>query len=478
MMAGVYIVSDLGGDNLIGIYSVSFYSIGNAITIPLGKILGNRFGLARPLAGCLILFAICSYFCALAPNYLMFVIGRCLVGLASGPLYVLVMRALPQKGFVASINVTLFIAAPIIGAAFGGWIAYDYNWRWLFFINVPISLILAFWIWITLEDFSVRIKRLFDWRGYFFYAIGIFCLGFALTTGQQFDWFRSLLITIPFIIGVFFLPFSVIHTFYHPYPVMNFRLFKNKIFSFAVLNLGILFSAYFGMIILLALWLRLDANYTPLWIGALFACMAAVLFLPAILIHKKMHCDCRILLVLSLLFLAWSSFNTETFNVQINFGRIVFSRVLAGIGIALFLPAVFRMSYHTFSSKHTEKVVEIFQVVRSVFSGIGAALYTILWQRRFTFYHERLGSDLTAFSQKTQTFFANAKERGITGKTVYSQLDYFLQREANALALEECFYLMGLIMLGLLFLCLLTLFWRKEGFFPEKKNQPPPIVIK
>lgn len=477
MMAGVYIVSDLGGERFISIYAASFYSIGNAMSIPLGKLLADHFGARRPILVCLLLFALSSFLCSEAPSFPIFVFGRLLQGIVSGPLYSLITRSLPKKNYVPLVNVTMFIAAPILGAVVGGWIAYDYNWRWLFYVNTPISIVLAAMILCTLKEPhpSELSTPPFDIIGYIFYCVGILCLGFSLTTGQEFDWFRSSLITTTLLIGIICIPFGVIYSYHHPHPFLNFRLFANKVFSFAFFNLAFLFSSYFGMIILLALWLSLDANYTPLWIGIILAGMAGVVYLPAILIHEKALVDCRIPLTAALLLLGWSCFKTQTFSVEINFGRIALARIIAGAGIALFVPAIFRMGFRTFTADLTEDVVQLFQVVRSLSSGLGAALYTILWQRRLVFYHDRLGSQLTVFSEQTQQFFVNAGQFHLFGNAAQLQLNNVLERQADSLALDDCFYLMGWIMVGLLVLCASTLLLPSAPFFPEKKFSTPAL---
>jgi MFS transporter, DHA2 family, multidrug resistance protein len=82
------------------------------------------------------------------------------------------------------------------------------------------------------------------------------------------------------------------------------------------------------------------------------------------------------------------------------------------------------------------------------------ALFLILWHRREVFFHLRLGSSLTAFAHETQQFLERAKLVHLQGKHAAAQLDYYLTRQASALALDDCFYLMGWITVFLLFVVL------------------------
>ena len=157
----------------------------------------------------------------------------------------------------------------------------------------------------------------------------------------------------------------------------------------------------------------------------------------------------------------------ESFNEEINFGRIAFSRTIAGFGLAFFLPPLFRLCFRTFPEKNALDIVGLFQVGRLLSTSLGAAIYTTIWQRRQAFYHERLGSKLTAFSMQTRDFFSQAKEFHLRGNPAHAELNELLDRQAIALALDDCFYLMGWVMVGLLILILLTYLFRRQGFIPE-----------
>lgn len=472
LMAGIYIVGDLGGSSYTSTYATSFYSVGNALGVPLGRSLSPRFGAVRVLFVCLFLFAFTSFLCGISPNFPFFIVARFLQGLVSGPFYTLVFRLFSEltpakkKILFTSITLTIFTVSPVLGASFGGWIAYDYDWRSLFYLNIPLIVATALYIWSKLKNYRPFLpKKPFDGWGYFFYFFAVLAISFALIMGQELDWFRSSLITSTLCFGLLFFIFLIFWSLHHSDPVVNFRLLKHPIFSFALVNLALLFSTYFGTVILLALWLSLYVNYTPIWIGVLLGGMALSGLFPAYLIRSKLgERDARWPLIIAILFIAISSFNTMEFNVEIDFERIAISRLLAGFGLAFFLPPIFRLCFHTFEEEKTLDVVVIFQFVRALSSGLGAALFTTLWQRRQVFYHERLGSQLTPFSQPTQDFLTQSRNLGLQGSSSFAQLDYFLDRQATALALDDCFYFMGWIMVALGVILLLSYCKKKESF--------------
>ncbi|MBI5273813.1 MAG: DHA2 family efflux MFS transporter permease subunit [Chlamydiales bacterium] len=476
MMASPYIGGDLGGSNEITTYTTTFFCIGNALSIPLGEPISNKIGKTRLLLICFILFAFTTLLCAIASDYPMFLIFRIFQGASCGPLYVLVFYFISvlapenRKIIFNSVLVTLFTVTPVIGACWGGWIAYDYNWRYVFYINTALILLLGIFLWLQLKDYEFpNIETGFNVPGYGFYVIGITSSVIALTMGQELDWFRSNLFIVLFITGCISLLFYILVDLYHPYPLLEFKLLKEPVFAFGLINLSILFSAYFGMVVLLSLWLNLYVNYTPIWISILVGTMAVAGIFPFFLVIEGFkRLDCRIPLGIAICLLAYSCFHTTLFNEYVNFGRIAISRIVAGFGLALFLPPIFHLCFRAFPAEKTAKVVCLFQVVRALSSGLGVAFYTTIWLRRRVFYHDRMGEKITPFSMETKQFFHQAEDFQLKGSAANEQLDYFLDRAATALALDDVFYLMTWILIGLLALLAVTFFFQKKHFYAER----------
>jgi MFS transporter, DHA2 family, multidrug resistance protein len=483
LMAATYIVSDLGGSYDISTYGVSFFAIGNVLSVPLGRTLLPRLGAARLLFISLLLFTLFSWCCAASSTYPLFVLARFFLGFAIGPVYVLVfflfgaLQPPEKKGFFSGIIVLLFTTCPVLGACWGGWIAYEFHWRWIFYFNLPFLLLLSFYLHYRLTGFDkTKIPLIpFDGIGYTAFFIGILALTSVAITGQELDWFRSDLITGLVVVGGISFLFFVLWELTTPSPFLGLKLLKSPILSFALFNLAVLFSAYFGMVILLSLWLKLWVNYTPDWIATLLGVMALTALFPPLLLSKRLKSvDDRVFLALAIMFLAISCFYTMFFNVEINFGRIGISRLYAGLGLALFLTPLFRLCFSAVKPEQLPSALVLFQVVRGLASGLGASVYDIVWQRRQIFYHDRLGSKITALSPETQEFFAKAKTIGLKGDFANAQLEYYLQREATSLALDDCFYLMGWILTASLVVFAFTFFsktWKKRSTSQTSEQQ-------
>lgn len=462
IMASVYIVSDLGGSSDIALYSLSFFGLGTVLGMPLGRSLSYQYGTIKLLCICLILFSITSLLAGLSSNYIQFIVLRVLQGILSAPFYILSNHLFSgltprnHKHLFTMITLAIYVIVPILAACWGGVLAYNFTWRAIFFIDVLITAALSLAIKSHLGQYQPKIESYqFDGVGYLFYALGIFSIGFVIITGQFLDWYRSHIIVSMALIGAASLTFFFLWSRYHPYPLFEWRLFKQPLFAYGIINLMVLFGTYYGFIVLLSLWLNIDVRYTPEWIALLLIMMAVFGFVPPLLFVEKMRrFDPRISLFLAILCLAISSFHTTVFNQYIDFERIAVSRIIAGLGLAFFLPPVFRLCFHCFAEEKFIHVMELFQVCRNFSGLLGVALYDTLWQRRKVFYHSRYGSDLTAFSEETKQFFSDSKQFHLSGLSADAQLNDFLNKQSSAFALDDCFLLMGISLVCLLILLL------------------------
>lgn len=481
LIGGIYIVSDLGGNAYLSPYGVSFFCLGTVLGVPLGKEGMTKLDARQLFIVCMGLMALFSSALSLVTHYLSFVLLRLFEGIACGPLFMAIInyllpyanqqrinssahetqptkqgilttyfkRKLHQNHFLVILVLTCFSSAPMVGACWGDWISFYFHWSATFWPNIPICLFLMVYVGKGLKEYKKPPTAvIFDKVGYIFYAVAMLFLGTALTTGQEFDWFRSKWITFLFVSGSLSFVLLWLYSRNTEHPIVEFQLFKNAYFSLGILTLLILFSLYFGVVILLSLWLKLYVNYTGYWIALLTAALLLGIWIPVFLDYEQY--DPRFPLIVSLLLLMISCFYSTQFNVDINFGRIVFSRGLVGLIIPVFLPALFRLCIHVFPKPQQLASATFFHIVRLLGSGLGAALYIILWQRRQVFYHERLGSRLTEFSEITQQFLQRAARFHLSNKQAYAQLQVYLDRQATALALEDCFYFMGWMVVVLL----------------------------
>src|SRR5216684_906765 len=225
------------------------YLVANAVILPMSAWLSRVFGRRNYYLGCVALFSLTSLFCGLAPNLGIMLSSRVLQGLAGGGLApvsqaILVDTFPPAKRASAfALYTIVIVTAPAIGPVLGGWITDNYNWRWIFFINIPIGFLSFFLSSKLLKDppafeaerASVRTngKLNIDGIGIALIALASAALEVALDRGQIDDWFGSSFICWMLAIGVIGWIATVLWELRLKEPIIEFRLLASRNFAIA-----------------------------------------------------------------------------------------------------------------------------------------------------------------------------------------------------------------------------------------------------
>jgi DHA2 family multidrug resistance protein len=221
------------------------YLVANAVILPMSAWLSRVFGRKTYYLGCVALFTLTSLFCGLAPSLGIMLSSRVLQGLAGGGLApvsqaILVDTFPPAKRASAfALYTIVIVTAPAIGPVLGGWITDNYNWRWIFFINIPIGVLSLFLSSRVLKDppafeaerASVRTggKLHIDGIGIALIALASAALEVALDRGQIEDWFGSSFICWMLTIGVIGWIATVVWEIQSKEPIIDFRLNKPQL---------------------------------------------------------------------------------------------------------------------------------------------------------------------------------------------------------------------------------------------------------
>ena len=195
-------------------------------------------GRKRFYMSCVALFTISSFLCGLAPNLSMLIMFRVLQGIGGGGLQpseqaILADTFEPRKrGMAFAVYGMAVVLAPAIGPTLGGWITDNFNWRWIFFINIPVGIISLLLTNMLISDppYMKQQKRngfRVDYIGLGLLALGLGALQVVLDKGQRDDWFGSNFIVIMTVICVVSLIAVCIWEWHHKDPIIDLHLFKD-----------------------------------------------------------------------------------------------------------------------------------------------------------------------------------------------------------------------------------------------------------
>jgi len=142
-----YIAGSLGASNDESTWVLTSYLASNAIVLPISGWLAGTLGRKRFFMGCLFIFTVSSFLCGIAPSLGALLLFRVLQGIGGGGLQPMAQAILadtfpPQKrGLAFALYGITVVVAPTIGPTLGGWITFNYSWRWIFFINIPVGIV-------------------------------------------------------------------------------------------------------------------------------------------------------------------------------------------------------------------------------------------------------------------------------------------------------------------------------------------------
>src|SRR5215208_1928391 len=178
------------------------YIIANVIVIPMSGWLSGYFGRKRYLTGSILLFVLASFFCGAAGSLGALIFWRIVKGIGGGALLSTAQATLfeafpPQE---VGIGQAMFgvgvMVGPTLGPTLGGWIVDNYNWPWIFYINVPLGIIAAIMTATYIHDVEHQERaNKIDVLGFVLLATCVGTLQFMLEKGERYDWFDSRLVT-------------------------------------------------------------------------------------------------------------------------------------------------------------------------------------------------------------------------------------------------------------------------------------------
>src|SRR5271156_5625135 len=208
-----HMAGSLGASQDEATWVLTSYLVASAIILPISGWLATRFGRKRFYMTCVVIFTVCSLFCGLAQTLPILILARVLQGLGGGGLapseQAILADTFPvsKRGQAFALYGMAVVAAPAIGPTLGGWITDNFNWHWIFFINLPIGIISLLLSNRMVEDPPYLVKERakaspIDKMGLGLVAVGVGCLEFVLDKGQEKDWFGDRTITLTFLLSM------------------------------------------------------------------------------------------------------------------------------------------------------------------------------------------------------------------------------------------------------------------------------------
>jgi DHA2 family multidrug resistance protein len=432
----------------MGTWVISSYGLAAAIVVPLTGWIARRFGEVKTFCVSVLLFTIASALCGLATSLPMLVAFRFLQGLVSGPMVPLSQTLLLQnyppakRGMAMALWSMTVVVAPIFGPLLGGWITDNATWPWIFYINAPIGVFAAITAWTLLRRRDTpTMRQPIDVVGLVAMVIGVGSLQLMLDNGNDLDWFNSNVISALAVIAVFGLTFLVIWELTDDHPIVDLSLFRTRNFRFGVIAMAAGYMAFFGMTVLLPLWLQTVMNYTPTWAGIATAPVGIFALIVSPLVGKNSHrFDLRVGASLAFVVFGITAWWFSTFNLDTSFGHLVWPRLLQGVAVAFFFIPINQILLSGVTPSRMAAASGLSNFFRTLSGSMGTAIVTTLWDHRTQIHEVRLAENLTANGVASGSYLDTLAQGGVSGNAGYAQVQGLIHAQSAMLATSEVFW--------------------------------------
>ena len=175
------------------------------------------------------------------------------------------------------------LVAPVIGPLLGGWITDNFNWPWIFYINVPVGLLCALFTWSIYRSRDPGPRKVpVDALGLLLLVVWIGAFQIMIDKGKELDWFESGEIIALTVVSVVSFLFFLAWELTDQHPIVELRLFARRNFLTGTLSLSVAYGLFFGNVVLLPLWLQQFMGYTATEAGMVMAPVGllAIVFSP------------------------------------------------------------------------------------------------------------------------------------------------------------------------------------------------------
>jgi MFS transporter, DHA2 family, multidrug resistance protein len=441
------------------------YLVSNAIILPISAWFSRMMGRKRFYMMCVALFTCSSFLCGLAPSLSVLVICRILQGAGGGGLQPSEQSILAdtfpaaKRGMAFAVYGMAVVVAPAIGPTLGGWITDNYSWRWIFYINVPIGFISLYLTHKLVEDPPYLIaerakgRPRIDYPGLGMLVIGIGCLQMVLDKGQEKDWFSTTWIAALFVIAIYTLIAWVVWEYYHPSPIVEIRLFRNRNFSTAMFFTFVLGIVLFGTTVVIPQFLQLLLGYPAQLAGEAMAGGGFMMLLMMPIAGQLVsRVDPRGMMAFGFLATAASLYFIAThLSLQMDFKTAALLRTYQTLGLAfIFLPSSI-LAYVGTPREKNNQISAMNSFVRNIGGSIGIALISTMLtrqaQKHQVYMTAHTDSGNAAFRQLASGITQTLTQRGAAHpqQQAYGRIAGMVTGQATTLAYIDIITVMAVV---------------------------------
>jgi DHA2 family multidrug resistance protein len=457
------ISGDLGISPTQGAWIITSYSVAVGIALPLTGWLTARFGQVRLFLASVMLFTATSLLCGLAASIESMVALRVLQGVVAGPMVPLsqslLLASFPREkaGLALALWSMTALAAPVSGPLLGGWISEEISWPWIFYLNVPIGIVVAVLTWRIYRGRESPTRRVpVDIVGLALLVVWVGALQIMLDKGKDLDWFASgEIVALACAAAAGFALFLAWELLDNRHPVVDLPLFAIRNFWTGTAAQSLGYAIFFGTMVVMSLWLQTVMGYTPTWAGLMTAPVGLLSILIAPFLGRGVQeRDPRPTVTFAFLIFAGVSFARAGFDLEVDAWTIVLWTFIQGAASVMFFMPLTALLLSGIPPERIPAAAGLSNFVRYSAGAFGASVAITVWDERTALHRAHLVEQVTSYDPATAAALEAMQARGFSPGQALALLEQSIDAQARMMGTNDLFWLSGV-----LFLALAVLVW-------------------
>lgn len=388
------------------------YLVSSAIFMPLTGFFTDRLGRKRYLFLSILGFTLASTLCGIAQDLNQIVIFRLLQGIFGAALVPLSQAIMvdtypaPERGKAMAIWGMGIMLGPILGPTLGGYLTENLNWRWTFYINVPVGMLSLFMAWKVIPDTAIKPRSL-DWISLSCIALAIGATQYVLDRGDQDDWFESNSIKIITLCAVGgFISYILLSLFRKSVkPIFEVELFQNRNFVACCIIITAMGLGLFGSMVIQAIMLQSLFHYPAFTTGLVMAPRGVTSMISMMLVGKfSNRISPRIFITIGLLLNMIALYIGTYYNLSISPRWVILPGLIQGLGIGLVILPLSTVALSTLEPRLITEGAGLFSLMRTFGFSLGISAVTTILTRHTQIAWNILSGFLTPFHPAVQYY--------------------------------------------------------------------------
>jgi DHA2 family multidrug resistance protein len=437
------------------------YIVAAAVAMPLTGHVAARVGRKRLFVVSVVGFTIASMLCGAAQTLgqivafrlLQGVFGACLVPLSQAVLLDTYPRE--RHGAAMAIWGVGVMVGPILGPSLGGWLTEYYDWRWTFYINLPVGVLA--WLGITafVPETPTDRKRRFDLFGFGLLGLAIGTLQLMLDRGESLNWFANPEIVVEALVAAVALYMFVAHMFTHDHPFLEPTLFRDRNFVVGSCCMFAVGAILFATMVLLPSMLHNLMGYPVVDVGLLLV-PRGVGTMAAMLVVGRLagRVDLRWQIGLGLLLTSLAMWEMMHFSLDTDAATVAWTGITQGLGLGFVFVPLSTISFSTLPPGLRNEGTALFSLMRNIGSSIGISIVVALLAHNTQTNHAALSEFINPYAVPLREA-AQAGAVELASARGLALLNAEVTKQAAMLGYLQNFRLMMWVALGVLPMVLL-----------------------